>query len=124
MHDPKRSEGLFFCVSQGVVGGIGVGEFGFAAPFGDLHRRQDGGFLRALVTEWGAAVDMPVERRSQVGRRGVLRGVQRDRVNARDGMMTVGGVIDLAEAAAESNLRLGIKSQTTKDQDSVVLQRL
>ena len=39
-------------------------------------------------------------------------------------MMTVGGVIDLAEPAAECHLRFGIQSETRKHQHAVVLERL
>ena len=37
-------------------------------------------------------------------------------------MLTVGGVIDLAEPAAEGDLGLGIELQTTEDQNSIVFQ--
>ena len=41
-----------------------------------------------------------------------------------DRVMTVGGVVDVAEAAAERDLGLGVKPQPAKDQNTVVLQRI
>ena len=124
MHDPQHAEAVLFLVTQSVVSGVGVGEFGFAAPFGDLHSRKNGGFLGVLVIDGGATVDMPVKRRPEVVRRGVLRFVQRDGVDAGHGVVAVGRVIDLSEAATEGDLGLRFDPQPPKDQNPVVLQRI
>ena len=39
-------------------------------------------------------------------------------------MVAVGGVVDLAEPAAERDLRLGVEVQAAEDQHAVVLQRV
>src|ERR1700716_47015 len=109
VHDTQSAEVVFFFVLQCVVGGIRVGELGFAAPLGDLYGRKYGGLLRAVVPGGRAAVDVPVERRFQIRRRGVLRFIQRDGVNAGDRVVTVGGVIDLAKATAERDLGFGFQ---------------
>ena len=124
MHDAQRAEAVLLLVGEGVVSGVGIGEFGFTAPLGDLQGRQHGGLLRALVAQGCAAVDMPVEGRLQVCGRGILGLVQGDRVNPGDGVVTVGGMIDLAEPAAEGDLGLRVEVQAAKDQNPVVFQRI
>src|SRR6185437_16239204 len=88
------------------------------------HRREDGGLLRVFLAERRASVDVPVERGLQVSSRRILRGIQGDGINPGDRVMPVGGVIDLAEAAAESYLRLRSEVQAAKNQDSVGFQRV
>ena len=41
-----------------------------------------------------------------------------------DGVVAVGGVVDLAEAAAERDLGLRVEVQTAEDQNPVVFQRV
>ena len=67
---------------------------------------------------------MPVERGPQIVRRGVLRLVQGDRVDAGDRMMSVGGVVDSPNPRQNATCACGIQAEPRKHQHAVVFERL
>src|SRR5689334_8312423 len=124
MHDAKASHPLLVVVAQLVIGAVRTRELGLAATLRDPDGGEHSGHLRALIIHRRAAVDMPVEGRTQIRRRRVFRLVQGDRIDTRDRMVAVRRVVDDAESAAKRHLRFRIQLKSRKGQYAVLLERI
>ena len=79
--------------------------------------------MRGLVAAGGAAVDVPVEGAAEVVGQWVLRRVERDPVDPRYRVVARSHV-DLAELAAELDLRLRVEVQAAEHEHAVLLERV
>jgi hypothetical protein len=106
-----------------VVRGVRAGKLGVATSFGQSVGGQDRRLLWGFVVGRRAPVDVPVERAPQVVGRRVLRGIERDAVDARNRVMT-GRHVDPAEPPAEGDLPLGVEVQPAEHQHPVRFERV